>query len=89
MKTIGIFEAKTTLPSVCAEIARTGEPVLVSRRGKPFVMISPPPPAVLNERPDIHTAWKEWTVCHGDTPDEFPEVWRMRQDRRESPFAED
>ncbi|MCC5842118.1 MAG: type II toxin-antitoxin system Phd/YefM family antitoxin [Opitutales bacterium] len=87
MKTIGIFEAKTTLPSVCAEIARTGEPVLVSRRGKPFVMISPPPPSVLNERPDIHTAWKAWEEPEGEG--DFPDVGRMRQDRRESPFAHD
>lgn len=89
VKTIGIFEAKTKLPSVCAEVAGTGEPVLVSRRGKPLVMISPPPPPLVNEKPDVHTAWKEWTARHGDTGgDDFPEVGQMRRDRTESPFAD-
>lgn len=41
MKTIGIFEAKTTLSAVCDEVARKLEPVTVTRRGKPLVCIEP------------------------------------------------
>lgn len=41
MKTFGIFEIKTKLSSICEEVARTGESVLVTKRGKPFVRIEP------------------------------------------------
>ena len=41
MKTIGIFEAKTTLSAICDEVARNLEPVTVTRRGKPLVYIEP------------------------------------------------
>lgn len=41
MKTIGIFEAKTRLSEVCELVARTHEPVTVTKRGKPLVRIDP------------------------------------------------
>jgi prevent-host-death family protein len=41
VKEIGIFEIKTKLSSICEEVARTGESVLVTKRGKPFVRIDP------------------------------------------------
>ncbi len=41
MKTFGIFEIKTKLSSICEEVARTGESVIVTKRGKPFVSIVP------------------------------------------------
>jgi len=41
MKTIGIFEAKTRLSEVCEEVAKTHEPITVTKRGKPPVRIDP------------------------------------------------
>jgi len=41
MKTAGIFEAKTKFSQLCDEVARTGESVMVTRRGKPLVRIDP------------------------------------------------
>ncbi|TVR32317.1 MAG: type II toxin-antitoxin system Phd/YefM family antitoxin [Spirochaetaceae bacterium] len=41
MKDVGMFEAKTKLSELCDEVHRTGETVLVTRRGKPFVCIVP------------------------------------------------
>ena len=41
MKTFGIFEAKTKLSDICDEVARTGLPVLVTRRGMALVRIEP------------------------------------------------
>ena len=58
MKTIGLFEAKTKLSEICDTIARTGQPVIVNRRGKPLVGISP---AVVRSR--------KKSVC--DLRDEF------------------
>jgi prevent-host-death family protein len=41
MKTIGMFEAKAKLSEICQRVARTGEPVLITRRGVPLVRIDP------------------------------------------------
>ena len=38
---IGLFEAKTKLSEICAEVAAKGVSVLVTRRGKPLVRIEP------------------------------------------------
>lgn len=43
MKTIGVFEAKTKLSELCEEVVRTGERVVISRRGRPLVQIAPLP----------------------------------------------
>jgi len=41
MKTVGLFEAKTKLSELCDAVARTGEPVRITRRGKPWVRLEP------------------------------------------------
>ena len=41
MKKLGLFEAKTKFSEVCDEVARTGQSVTVTRRGKPLVRIDP------------------------------------------------
>jgi len=41
MKSVGIFEAKTKLSEICAEVSRSGVGVIITRRGKPLVRIDP------------------------------------------------
>ena len=41
MTTYGIFEAKAKLSQICETVARTSEPVVISKRGKPLVKIVP------------------------------------------------
>ena len=53
MKSVGIFEAKTHFPRMCDEIVASGTPVMISRRGKPLVVISPVPTESQSEREDI------------------------------------
>ena len=48
MNTIGLFEAKTKLSEICARVAAKGEPIVVTRRGKPLVRIDPIPVAQAN-----------------------------------------
>ncbi len=43
MKAIGLFEAKTRFSEICEQVAANGEPILVTRRGKPLVKIQPIP----------------------------------------------
>ena len=39
LKTVGIFEAKTRLSEICAEVAGTGDTVIISKRGEPIVEV--------------------------------------------------
>jgi prevent-host-death family protein len=41
MKSLGLFEAKNRLSEVCAQVARTGEPCVITRHGRPLVQIVP------------------------------------------------
>lgn len=41
MKTVGLFEAKTKLSEICTYVAEAHDPVMVTRRGKPWVQITP------------------------------------------------
>jgi prevent-host-death family protein len=41
MKEIGLFEVKTKFSAICEEVAETGQPVTVTRRGRPLVRIDP------------------------------------------------
>lgn len=45
MRSVGLFEAKTKLSEICADVAERQEPVVVTRRGKPWVRIEPIPEA--------------------------------------------
>lgn len=44
MKTIAISEFKAKCLAVMEEVRNSGEPVLVTKRGKPIVQVSAPPP---------------------------------------------
>ena len=41
MKSLGLFETKNRLSEVCDSVANSGEPVVVTRHGKPLVRIVP------------------------------------------------
>lgn len=41
MRTVGAFEAKTHFSQLIDEIRRTGEPILVQRRGKNMAVLEP------------------------------------------------
>jgi len=57
MKTVGMFEAKTKLSELCEQVAETREPVVVTRRGTPYVRIDPidKAPATIQERRMAYT----------------------------------
>ena len=44
MREVGVLEAKTNLSALLDEVQRTGEPVLITRHGKPVAQLSAPPP---------------------------------------------
>ncbi len=42
MREVGVLEAKTNLSALLDEVQRTGEPVLITRHGKPVAQLSAP-----------------------------------------------
>jgi prevent-host-death family protein len=52
VRAVGLFEAKTKLSEICERVARSGQSVVITRRGKPLVRIEPLP-----QRP--RSVWEE------------------------------
>lgn len=88
MKTIGIFEAKTHFAALCESVASTRTPVVVSKRGKPMVVIEPLTEEMATGRADIHSSWRAWRAKHSEIPGDFPEVWRQRGRAKGSPLGD-
>ena len=42
MKSVGLVEAKTRLSELCREVAESGQPILIQRRGTPIAELVPP-----------------------------------------------
>ena len=62
MKTVGLFEAKTRLSELCAEVVKAGDPVVVTRRGVPWVKIEPIQP----QRLTIRERRAQYLARHGE-----------------------
>lgn len=90
MKTIGIFEAKTHFTALCDEVRRTGEPTMVSKRGKPLVMVTPVLPAKTNDRQGILSSWMKWENDHPmiDGESDFPDVRQFRSATNHNPLED-
>lgn len=85
MKSVGLFEAKTKLSAVCAEVAESDESVIITRRGKPWVRIEP----IENEQPTIRERRAEYMARYGpeERPDDVDFVPPARKDRpRKTPL---
>jgi len=75
MRTVGIFEAKAKLSEICEQVARSGESVVVTRRGKPLVKIEP-------AEVDRSSVWEdraEYIARRGKMKEEFDLPERSRE----------
>jgi prevent-host-death family protein len=54
MNTIGIFEAETKFAQLCEQVYHTQEPVLITKKGVPFVRIEP----ITSYSQQPSTVWK-------------------------------
>jgi prevent-host-death family protein len=59
MKTVGVYEAKTRLPSLLAQAAK-GERITITRHGVPVAMLVPPPEAPKRSAADVITLLREF-----------------------------
>lgn len=41
MDSVGLFEAKTKFSELCDRVAKNKEPIIVTKRGEPLVVIAP------------------------------------------------
>jgi len=91
METIGIFDAKTHLPSLCDKVVASGQPVTVSRRGKPLVVISPVLIDPTFGRESILKATLRWQNENPENENdaELPDTWNERSVSNSSPFEEE
>jgi prevent-host-death family protein len=75
MRTLGIFEAKAKLSEICDQVARSGESVVVTRRGIPLVRIEP-------AEIDRSSVWEdraEYIARRGKMKEEFDLPERNRE----------
>lgn len=88
MEEIGIFEAKTKFPGLCDQVVRSGTPIMVRRRGKPLVVVSPANMHA-EDGEGILERWKAWESTHVESDEsDFPEIWKTRHDKTHSPLEE-
>ncbi len=66
MREIGVLEAKTSFTSLIAEVERTGEEVLVTRRGRAAVKIVPASPQRRIRSPEERRAIAEEIIAWRD-----------------------
>lgn len=86
MKTMGLFEAKNRFSGVCDEVAKSGEPLVVTRRGKPLVRI-----VRVDEVLDATSVWdsvEESVGRYGPLPDDWELPSRSPQLNRADPLGD-
>lgn len=77
MITIGLFQAKIKLSELCEQVAKRREPVLITRRGRPLVVIEP-----VGAGKGKSSVWDEraaWEKKHGPIEEDFELPKRTRQ----------
>jgi prevent-host-death family protein len=74
-ETVSISEFKATCLSILDKVKRTGQPVLITRRGEPIAQVIPPPPV------ESRSLWLGSLQCTGEivgdivSPAAGPEEW--------------
>lgn len=94
-ESVGIFEAKTKFSELCEQVARTGQEVVVTRRGKRMVRIAPVS-EVMNSGSGVPTGvmdrLKANEAQYGKASrmqQDFPDVWKKRVAKARSPLEEE
>ena len=85
MKAMGIFETKNRLSEVCEQVAAHGDPLVVTRHGKPLVRIVP-----YEETGTGSEIWWSVAECqakYGGLEDEFELPERRVETNRPDPLS--
>jgi prevent-host-death family protein len=79
MREIGVLEAKTQLSALLAEVERTGEPILITRHGRPVARLSPEMArrsAWGVEEMEAHFRWRDEVARDAQARDAQPFDWK-------------
>lgn len=85
MKVMNLFDTKNRLSEVCDQVLTTGEPVVVTRRGKAIVQIVP-----IQEQDARESVWNtvaESRAKYGAITEEFDLPDRQVSSNRRDPLA--
>jgi prevent-host-death family protein len=85
LKTVKLFDAKNRFSELCDAVARTGEPCLVTRRGKPLVQVIPIVGGRDNPLASVWDTLAEGRVKYGPIEDEMELPVRVVSGNRPSP----
>jgi prevent-host-death family protein len=87
MQAMGIFEAKNKFSELCERVARTGEPVLVTRRGVGLVRVVPLERCYgAGEPENVWQTVEEGQARYGALPEAFELPGRSVEDNRKDPL---
>lgn len=84
MKSLSLFETKNRFSAVCGEVASTGEPLTVTRRGRPLVQIVP-----VRQTEEVGSVWdtlEESQQRWGNLPDDWELPVRRPGENRPDPL---
>jgi len=85
MQTLGLFEVKNRLSELCERVSREGEPLVVTRHGRPLVRIVP-----YEEGGKGDSVWRTVEECrqrYGPLTEEFELPTREVGKNRGDPLA--
>jgi len=66
MESMAISKFKATCLAVLERVRQTGQPLLITKRGKPVALVNPPPPDVVGPRPSSRGSMKGTFQILGD-----------------------
>lgn len=79
METFALYDAKNRLSELCNRVAESGEPCVISRRGKPYVKLVPVGEAGANA--SVWGSVEEAQAKYGPLDAEFEQPKRPREIR--------
>jgi len=71
METISVSKFKATCLSLLERVRKTGEPLIITKRGDPIAQVTLPPPPALEE--NSFGCMKDSTIIEGDILSPLPE----------------
>ncbi len=71
METVSVSKFKATCLALLKKVQKTGQPILITRRGEPLTQVGPPPPPL--NRPRLLGSMKGTVQILGDIVSPDPE----------------
>jgi prevent-host-death family protein len=87
VKSVPLFDAKNRFSELCETVARSGEPCLVTRRGKPLVQVIPVAGGPNHPRASVWDTLAEGETRYGPLEEEIELPDRAAPNNRPSPLV--